>query len=114
MTTIPAFATIAKSGEAPPAATAHVLDFLQRYPDVERLLQEAEGPLRTAFGLDVTLALAVETDPEMPDWDYLMAGIHTTLPLEDVQACLQAFDKNWWLEQTSRAQDKLLFDLVVI
>ena len=34
MATIPAFATVAETGEAPPMATAHVLDFLQRYPTV--------------------------------------------------------------------------------
>jgi hypothetical protein len=43
MATIPAFATVAETGEAPPMATAHVLDFLQRYPTVAQLLQEAEG-----------------------------------------------------------------------
>ena len=114
MAPIPAFASVAETGEAPPMSTAHVLDFLQRYPMVAQLLQEAEGPLRTAFSPDVTLSLAIELDPEIPSWEYLVAAIHTLCSAEDAQARLQAFDDAWWREQTPRAQDKLLFDLIVV
>jgi hypothetical protein len=69
MAAIPAFATVAETGQRSPEATAHVLDFLHRHPVVSRLLEKAEGPLRVAFGPDVTLTLAVETDPEIPSWE---------------------------------------------
>ena len=95
-------------------ATAHVLDFLQRYPTVAQLLQEAEGPLRTAFGPDVTLTLAIELDPEIPSWEYLVAGIYTICSADDAQVRLQAFDDAGWREQTPRVQDKLLFDLIMV
>ena len=95
-------------------ATAHVLDFLQRYPVVASLLEKAEKPLRTAFGPDVTLTLAVETDPEIPSWEYLVAGIQTAHAAEQARACLQAFDDAWWLAQAPRAQDKLVFDLLAL
>lgn len=114
MAAIPAFATVAETGQRSPEATAHVLDFLHRHPVVSRLLEKAEGPLRVAFGPDVTLTLAVETDPEIPSWEYLVAGIHTTHPPAEAHACLQAFDDAWWLAQAPRAQDKLLFDLLVL
>jgi hypothetical protein len=114
MAAIPAFATVAETGETSPEATAHVLDFLQRYPMVARLLEKAEGPLRAAFGPDVTLTLAVEADPEIPSWEYLVAGIQTARSAKEAHACLQAFDDAWWLAQASRAQDKLLFDLLAL
>jgi len=114
MAAIPAFATVAETGETSPAATTHVLDFLRRYPVVARLLEKAEGPLRAAFGPDVTLTLAVETDPELPSWEYLVAGIQTTRSAEEAHACLQAFDDVWWMAQASTAEDKLLFDLLIL
>jgi hypothetical protein len=62
----------------------------------------------------MTLNLAVETDPEIPSWEYLVAGIQTPHSTEQAHACLQAFDDAWWLVQAPRAQDKLLFDLLVL
>jgi hypothetical protein len=53
-------------------------------------------------------------DPKIPSWEYLVAAIHTIGSAEEAQARLQAFDDAWWREQTPRAQDKLLFDLIVV
>jgi hypothetical protein len=114
MAAIPAFATVAETGDTALEATAHVLDFLQRHPMVASLLEQAERPLRVAFGPNATLALAVEMDPEIPSWEYLVAGIQTARAAEEAHACLQAFDDAWWLAQAPRAQDKLLFDLLVL
>ncbi len=85
--------------------------FWQQHPVVHQLLVEAEAPLRTAFGEGVTLALTVETDPETPGWTYLVASIQTPMPIERAQACLAEFDTAWWLAQTPRAEEALLFDL---
>jgi hypothetical protein len=101
-------------GSTPSAVRATLNTFLQRHPVVHQLLLEAEGPLHAAFGVDVTLMLAVETDPEIPGWDYLVASIQTALPLDQAQACLAAFDTAWWLAQTPRAQDALVFDLACV
>ena len=114
MVTIPALAEVDVMGSATPADRAPLKAFLQRHPVVYQLLQEAEVPLCAAFGADVRLALGVETDPEVPGWDYLVASIETALPPERAQACLAAFDAAWWLAQTPRAQDALVFDLAVV
>lgn len=85
--------------------------FLARHPVVHALLVEAEAPLRAAFGTDVTLTLAVETDPDIPGWEYVMAHIGTVLPREHAARCLEAFDTAWWLAQGPRAADLCLIDL---
>jgi len=114
MATIPALTEVDDSGPASPADRTQLKAFLQRHPMVHQLLREAEAPLRAAFGADVTLALAVETDLEIPGWDYVVASIETPLPVEQAEACLAAFDAVWWLAQTPRAQDALVFDLAVV
>jgi hypothetical protein len=111
MATIPALTALDDAGPRLPAERATLKAFLHQYPVVHQLLREAEAPLRAAFGPEVTLALTVETDPETPGWDYLVASIETSVPVEQAQACLAAFDAAWWLAQTPRAQDALVFDL---
>jgi hypothetical protein len=111
MATIPALTTLDEAGPSLPAARATLKAFLHQHPVVYQLLVEAEAPLRTAFGTDVTLALTVETDPEIPGWDYLVASIEPPVSGAQAQACLAAFDAAWWLAQTPRAQDALVFDL---
>jgi len=111
MATIPALTALDETGSATPAERATLKAFLQRHPVVHQLLQEAEAPLRAAFGPEVTVGLTVVTDPEIRGWDYVVARIETPMPLEQAEACLEAFDAAWWLEQTPRAADALLFDL---
>ena len=88
--------------------------FLARHPVVHDLLREAEAPLRAAFGADVALALAVETDPEIPGWEYVVAHIETPLSREQAAQCLEAFDTAWWLAQGPRSADLLLFDVAMV
>jgi hypothetical protein len=114
MATIPALTALDEAGASTPAERTTLKAFLQRHPVVHQLLMEAEAPLRAAFGADVTLTLTVETDPESPGWDYLVASIQTPWPVEQAQACLAAFDATWWLAQTPRAQDAFVFDLACL
>ena len=114
MAPIPALTELDEPEPAPSAARAKLKAFLQHHPVVHHLLVEAEAPLRAAFGADVTLTLTVETDPEVPGWDYVVASIQTPLPVEQAHACLAAFDAAWWLGQTPHAQDALVFDLAVV
>ncbi len=111
MSTIPAFAAVHEPGQSAPSATEKIKDFLDRHPMIDQLLLEAEAPLRTAFGGEVTITLTVETDPEVLGWEYLVVGIQTARPAEEAHTRLRAFDDAWWLSQTPRAQDKLVFDL---
>ena len=114
MATIPALTESDETGPTTLAAPATLQAFLQRHPSVHQLLREAEAPLRAAFGPEVTLALVVETDPEIPGWHYVVASIQTPLSVEQAEACLAVFDAAWWLAQTPRAQDALVFDLAVV
>lgn len=111
MATIPALTALDETGSATPAERATLKAFLQRHPVVHQLLQEAEAPLRAAFGKEVTVGLTVVIDPEIRGWDYVVARIETPMPLDQAEACLEAFDAAWWLAQTPRAADALLFDL---
>jgi hypothetical protein len=114
MATIPALTALDEAAACRPAERVALKAFLHQHPVVHHLLVEAEAPLRAAFGEGVTLALTVETDPETPGWDYLVASIQTPVPVEQAQACLAAFDAAWWLAQTPRAQDALVFDLACL
>ena len=82
MATIPTLTALDEAGASLPAERATLKAFLHQHPVVHQLLVEAEAPLRAAFGPEVTLALTVETDPEIPGWDYLVASIQTPVPVE--------------------------------
>jgi hypothetical protein len=114
MATIPALTALDEAGPSPPAERIALKTFLHQHPVVHHLLVEAEAPLRAAFGAGVTLALTIETDPETAGWTYLVASIQTPVPVEQAQACLAAFDATWWLAQTPRAQDAVVFDLACL
>ena len=70
MATIPTHVALDETGPSVPPERTTLPAFLVRHPVVHHLLVEAEAPLRAAFGADATLALAVETDPEIPGWEY--------------------------------------------
>src|SRR5712691_4503259 len=85
--------------------------FLTRYPFVVSLLRECIDPLWEIFGDQTTLSVTVEADPEVEDWEYLVIAVRTTLPADEAQARLDAFDAVWWLDALPRAQGKVLFTL---
>jgi hypothetical protein len=88
--------------------------FLARYPFLVPLLTEALGPLGDAFGTDTPLLVAVERDPEVADWHELMVAVQTTLPADEADRRLEAFDTTWWLANLPRAQGKLFFTLAFV
>ena len=114
MATMPTQTVREATTPAAPPEPPTLAAFVARHPVVHDLLVEAEAPLRAAFGADATLALAVETDPEIPGWEYVVAHIETALPRAHAARCLAAFDTAWWLAQGPRAADLLLFDVAVI
>jgi hypothetical protein len=91
-----------------------VAAFLARYPFLTSLLTEALGPLRMAFGPDTPFVVAVDIDPEVPGWEELRVDVETTLPVEEADQRLEAFDTAWWLEHLPRAQGKLFFTLAFV
>ena len=114
MATIPTRTALDATAPKRPPERTTLSAFLARHPVVHDLLVEAAAPLRAAFGADATLALAVEADPEIPGWEYVMAHIETSLPREHAWRCLEAFDTAWWLAQGPRAADLLLFAVAVV
>ena len=95
-------------------APAAVEAFLVRYPFLVPLLTEALGPLVDAFGTDTPLVVAVETDPEVADWEELRVTVETTLPVDEADRRLEAFATTWWLAHLPQAQEKLFFTLAFV
>ena len=91
-----------------------VAAFLERYPFLIPLLTEALGPLTEAFGTATPLVVAVETDPEVAGWVELRVDVETTLPADEADRRLEAFDTAWWLDNLPRAEDKLFFTLAFV
>jgi len=54
--------------------------FLAHYPFLVPLLTEALGPLEDAFGTDTPFVVAVETDPEVADWEELRVDVEPPCP----------------------------------
>ena len=79
--------------------------------EVRSLLTEALAPLGDTFGPDTPLVVAVETDPEVADWEELRVTVETTLPVDEADRRLEAFATAWWLAHLPRAQEKLFFTL---
>ena len=107
------FSPISRPEQTPPVEDfdPDVDAFLTRYPFVVSLLRECIDPLWGIFGDQTTLSVTVEADPEVEDWEYLVIAVRTTLPADEAQARLDAFDTAWWLDALPRAQGKVLFTL---
>jgi hypothetical protein len=104
---------VASAGQTPPVEDfdPEVDAFLNRYPFLILLLKESVDPLKAHFDETAILSVTVETDPEVEDWEYLVIAVRTTLPADEAQARLDAFDAAWWLDALPRAQGKVLFTL---
>lgn len=103
----------ARAAQAPPveAFDPEVDAFFDRYPFLVLLLKESVDPLKAHFGETAILSVTVENDPEVEGWEYLVIAFRTTLPADQAQAQLDAFDADWWLDALPRAQGKVLFTL---
>jgi hypothetical protein len=88
--------------------------FLARYPFLVPLLTEALRPLEDAFGTDTPFVVAVETDPEVANWEELRVDVETALPVNEADRRLEIFDTTWWLANLPRAQGKLFFTLAFV
>ena len=88
--------------------------FLARHPFLVPVLTDALGPLEDAFGAETPFVVAVETDPEVAGWVELRVDVETTLPADEADRRLEAFDTAWWLDNLPRAEDKLFFTLAFV
>ena len=52
--------------------------FLAEHPIVTQVLLEAKKPLQNAFGKDVQVSVAVTSNPEVAEEDFLVSSIQTS------------------------------------
>jgi hypothetical protein len=86
--------------------------FLMQHPGVSQYLLDAKEPLQRAFGQDATrVAVAVTSNPEMAEGDFLVCSIQTSLPAKQAHVRLTKFDETWGLDNIQRAQGKVVFTI---
>jgi hypothetical protein len=88
--------------------------FLVRYPFLIPVLTDALGPLEAAFGPETPFIVALDRDPEVAGWEELRVDVETTLPADEADRRLEAFDTSWWLAHLPEAQGKLFFTLAFV
>jgi hypothetical protein len=107
-------------GETPQTARYETHDpeaveaFLVRYPFLIPVLTDALGPLEAAFGPETPFIVALDRDPEGAGWEELRVDVETTLPADEADRRLEAFDTSWWLAHLPEAQGKLFFTLAFV
>ncbi|MBV9020754.1 MAG: hypothetical protein JOZ71_08565 [Ktedonobacteraceae bacterium] len=83
-----------------------ILRFLETKQFLILLLLEARFHIAKFFpGSEVFLE--IDTDPEAPTDEQLVAFIATSLPSNEALARLKQLDEDWWLNALDRAQGKL-------
>jgi hypothetical protein len=112
----PPLPPVAPAEQTPPVKdfSPEVGAFLDRYLFLAPLLKESVDPVRKIFGDQLMVSLTVETDAEGTDGDYLVIGFRTTLPTDQAQEQLDAFEADWWLKNVPRAKGKLRFKLELV
>jgi len=85
--------------------------FLAKHPGLQEVLHDGIQHLRKAFPESRCFILALEADPEIPGWDYLVVSVKTALRVADAHARLDTFADAWWLAHIAQFGDVLLFDL---
>lgn len=87
-----------------------VEEFLSEHPSVTQYLLDAKEPLQKAFGKDIDkVSVTATTNPEMTEGEFLVCSIQTSLSAVQALARLNAFDESWGLDNSQRAQGKVVF-----
>lgn len=84
-----------------------VSDFLTEHPHLVPLLVEAYFQVAKYFQDEPEVVLEVVTDQEADNYRELFVFIQTTLTPEQAIARLSRFDRDWWLDESHRAQGNL-------
>lgn len=93
---------------------ARVRKFISRHSVIAELLIEAYGPLHQHFGVNPSIVLRIESDPERYGCDELFAYIQTPLPPDQAIAALDRFDFDWFLDHAMRADGRFNFNIEAI
>ena len=88
-----------------------VRSFIRRNPSLAALLIEAIAPLYEFFGPAPHVSVRVVPDPEVENYDQLLAYVRVALPAEEARRRLHQLDEVWFLDQLDRAAGKFNFNL---
>ena len=75
------------------------------------LVEEAKSRLR-GFIPDARFRTRLESDPDYGGDEQVVLGVSTDLPEEEALAALRRFDREWWVQEVTRAGGRLCVDLV--
>ncbi|MUG95961.1 hypothetical protein F7734_27865 [Scytonema sp. UIC 10036] len=88
-----------------------IVKFINKKPETLSWLLEASQEIRKYFPIE-KLRLSYSTDPEIPQWEKLVLYILVNPEFsEDAFKKLDAFDENWWLDASSKADVNLCIDV---
>ena len=82
--------------------------FIRNYPPIVGILLEAVPHLKSCFGPHGTLHLVVLPDTVPPRTIYGVVTWNDSF--ESARAALKAFDESWWLDSSTRASGRIVFD----
>jgi hypothetical protein len=91
--------------------TEAVQNYLNQYPFLKPVLQEAEEQIAQHFGEDAEIAYKVEYDPEIASMITLFGYIWTNLTVDEALAIFDKFDEAWYLDLSYEIRSRLNFQI---
>jgi hypothetical protein len=85
--------------------------FLYNHPGVANVIIEAHPHLLDAFGKFIRVKMQMVKDPEIDNFEQLIAYIITDMSVEQALASLNQFDYQWYLNQLGRLDGNFSFNL---
>ncbi|MCH7497578.1 MAG: hypothetical protein IH971_06990 [Candidatus Marinimicrobia bacterium] len=85
-------------------------EFVAEFEFLMESLLDAYPHLQSHFGEEVRIDLVVRTDVE-DEYKELFGYISSSLSADDAQACLDEFDREWFLEHSLSTKGRLNFDI---
>jgi hypothetical protein len=91
--------------------TETVQNYLNQYPFLKPVLQEAEEQIAQYFREDAEIVYKVIHDPEIASFTALWGHIWTDLPIDEALAKFDKFDEAWYRNLSFDIRDKLNFQI---
>ncbi len=85
--------------------------FLRKYGSLGIFLLDSYWEILRIFGAPTVVVLRVVSDPEVENWDELMAFIRTDLPPSEALDRLDHLDQEWFLGQNKEIRSVFNFNL---
>lgn len=81
--------------------------FLSKNRLLISLIEEIPNKIYQYYGRDQKISLEIFYEPDFPQSAELWVSVLTELSAEEARSAMNKFDKEWWLENLSRADCKL-------